>query len=68
MGPFVQVHSLVVELRKKFVVKHAVQKVELTQVLQPVGQAVHTVPDRKKPSAHVVAVREPETVPKSGGF
>ena len=46
MGPFVQVHSLVVELRKKFVVKHAVQKVELTQVLQPLEQGLHNVPER----------------------
>ena len=67
IGPFVQVHSFVVVLRKKFAVKHAVQKVELTQVLHPVGQAMHVVPDKKKPSAQVVAVRAPETEPKSAG-
>jgi hypothetical protein len=45
-GPFVQVHSLVVEFQKKFVVRQAVQNVALTHVLQPLGQALHVDPDK----------------------
>ena len=46
IGPFVHVQSLLVEFRTKFAVKQAVQKVELTHVLQPVGQALQRVPDK----------------------
>lgn len=52
-----QVQSFVAESSTKLAVKHVVQKVELTQVLQPTGQLTQVVPDKNWPAGQEVAVR-----------